>query len=155
MPSSQVIQIVGALLNMGAFALLHFEIAPSSALRYLIPNWLGSVLLVISAYVDHQWGFLLLESAWVVVTGYAIAARITGRTSRSAVHWRQRSREERDLGSDKEASRKCKQRRSEKPLDGSAAETQWDVGAELRTSDDSCWEGHGAAEAAVVEAAQC
>ena len=28
-------QLIGALLNMGAFALLHFEIAPSSALRYL------------------------------------------------------------------------------------------------------------------------
>ena len=76
MHTAQLIQIVGALLNMGAFALLHFEIAPSSALRYLIPNWLGSVLLVMSAYVDRQWGFLMLETAWVVVTGYAIAGKI-------------------------------------------------------------------------------
>jgi hypothetical protein len=85
MHTAQLIQIVGALLNMGAFALLHFEIAPSSALRYLIPNWLGSVLLVMSAYVDRQWGFLMLESAWVVVTGYAIAAKITGRQSRTTI----------------------------------------------------------------------
>jgi hypothetical protein len=83
---AQLIQIVGALLNMGAFALLHFEIAPSSALRYLIPNWLGSVLLVMSAYVDHQWGFLMLESAWVVVTGYAITARVRGDQSRPTSH---------------------------------------------------------------------
>ena len=76
MPATQLIQIAGALLNMGAFALLHFEIAPSSALRYLIPNWLGSVLLVISASVGRQWGFLLLEGAWVAVTAYAIAARV-------------------------------------------------------------------------------
>jgi hypothetical protein len=74
--AAQLIQIVGALLNMGAFALLHFEIAPSSALRYLIPNWLGSVLLVASAYVDQQWGFLMLEGAWVAVTAYAIAAKM-------------------------------------------------------------------------------
>jgi hypothetical protein len=86
MAPSELIQIVGALLNMGAFALLHFEIAPSSALRYLIPNWVGSVLLVGSAYVDHQWGFLMLESAWVVVTGYAIAARASGRQSRTTTH---------------------------------------------------------------------
>ena len=86
MHTAQLIQIVGALLNMGAFALLHFEIAPSSALRYLIPNWLGSVLLVLSAYVDHQWGFLMLESAWVVVTGYAIFGRIAGRGGRPARH---------------------------------------------------------------------
>ena len=61
MATAQLIPIVGALLNMAAFALLHFEIAPSSALRYLIPNWLGLVLLVMSAYVDRQWAFLVLE----------------------------------------------------------------------------------------------
>ena len=80
---AQLVQIVGAFLNMGAFALLHFEIAPSSALRYLVPNWLGSVLLVVSAYVDRQWGFLMLESAWLVVTGYAIAVRVGGSGLRS------------------------------------------------------------------------
>lgn len=57
-----IAQLIGAALNMGAFALLHFEIAPSSALRYLIPNLLGSIILVVSAYIDRQWGFLLLEA---------------------------------------------------------------------------------------------
>jgi hypothetical protein len=83
MATFELIQIIGALLNMGAFALLHFEIAPSSALRYLIPNWIGSVLLVASAYVDRQWGFLLLEGAWALVTGYAITMRIAGRQTRA------------------------------------------------------------------------
>jgi hypothetical protein len=86
MQTAQLIQIVGALLNMGAFALLHFEIARSSALRYLFPNWLGSVLLVVSAYADRQWGFFMLEGAWVAVTGYAIAARFSGRQSRPTPH---------------------------------------------------------------------
>ena len=86
MDKYELIQIIGALLNMGAFALLHFQIAPSSALRYLIPNWLGSVLLVASAYADRQWGFLMLESAWVLVTGHAIAARLRGRTPRGMTH---------------------------------------------------------------------
>ena len=86
MATAQLIPIVGALLNMAAFALLHFEIAPSSALRYLIPNWLGLVLLVMSAYVDRQWAFLVLEGAWIVVTGYAIAARVSRRQSRTSTH---------------------------------------------------------------------
>lgn len=86
MGTYELIQIIGALLNMGAFALLHFEVAPSSALRYLIPNWVGSVLLVASAYADRQWGFLMLESAWVAVTGYAITARLRGRPPRAAPH---------------------------------------------------------------------
>jgi hypothetical protein len=75
MSAAIVIQLIGAALNMGAFALLHFEIAPSSALRYLVPNMVGSIILVITAYVDRQWGFFLLESAWVVVTAQAILAR--------------------------------------------------------------------------------
>src|ERR1041385_1888656 len=57
------------------------RIAPSSALPYL--NWVGSVLLVASAYVDHQWGFLMLEAGWVAVTGYAILRRITARQTRT------------------------------------------------------------------------
>lgn len=83
---SEVIQIVGALLNMGAFALLHFQIAPSSAFRYLLPNLLGSILLIGSAYVDEQWGFLLLETAWAVVCVQAIGARLRGRRPRTASH---------------------------------------------------------------------
>jgi hypothetical protein len=86
MATFELIQIIGALLNMGAFALLHFEIAPSSALRYLIPNWIGSVLLVASAYVDQQWGFLMLEGAWVLVTAYAITAKLMGRQPRMTTH---------------------------------------------------------------------
>ena len=70
-----VAQLIGAALNMGAFALLHFEIAPSSAFRYLLPNLVGSIILVGSAYADRQWGFLLLEAAWVVVLTHALLGR--------------------------------------------------------------------------------
>jgi hypothetical protein len=70
-----IAQLIGAALNMGAFALLHFEIAPSSAMRYLVPNLAGSIILVVTAWIDGQWGFLLLEAAWVIVLTHAIAAR--------------------------------------------------------------------------------
>jgi len=75
MRPEMIAQLIGAALNMGAFGLLHFEIAAASALRYLIPNLLGSIVLVVTAYIDRQWGFLLLEAAWVVVLAHAIAAR--------------------------------------------------------------------------------
>ena len=75
MSAAIIAQLIGAALNMGAFALLHFEIAASSALRYLIPNLLGSIILVVTAWIDRQWGFLLLEAAWVVVLTHAIIAR--------------------------------------------------------------------------------
>jgi hypothetical protein len=72
-------QLVGAALNMGAFALLHFEIAPSSALKYLVPNLVGSIILVITAWFDAQWGFMLLEMFWVVICTHAILARRAAR----------------------------------------------------------------------------
>ncbi len=75
-----IAQLVGAALNMGTFALLHFEIAPSSAMRYLVPNLLGSIILVATAWIDGQWGFLLLEAAWVVVLMHAIVSRRQRRT---------------------------------------------------------------------------
>ena len=71
-----VAQLIGAVLNMGAFALLHFEIAPSSALKYLVPNLIGSIVLVVTAWIAAQWGFLLLEATWVVVCVRAIIARV-------------------------------------------------------------------------------
>lgn len=74
--SHQLVQIVGALLSMGAFALLHFEIASSSALRYLVPNLLGSVALVATAWLDRQFGFVILESSWILIATHAIGARI-------------------------------------------------------------------------------
>ena len=68
-------QLIGAALSMGAFALLHFEIAPAAALRYLIPNLLGSIILVATAWIDRQWGFVLLECAWIVVVIHTVYAR--------------------------------------------------------------------------------
>ena len=70
-----IAQLIGAALNMGAFGLLHYGIAAATALRYLVPNLVGSVVLVGTAWIDHQWGFLVLEAAWVVVLVHAIAAR--------------------------------------------------------------------------------
>ena len=48
-------------------------------MRYLVPNLLGSIILVVTAWIDSQWGFLLLEAAWVVVLTYAIIARKAAR----------------------------------------------------------------------------
>ena len=70
-----LVQLVGAALNMGAFALLHFGIAPASALRYLVPNLAGSLVLIVTAWVERQWGFLLLETVWAIVCAHAIVIR--------------------------------------------------------------------------------
>jgi len=70
-----IAQLIGAALNMGAFGMLHFGIAAAGALRYLVPNLIGSIVLVVTAWLDRQWGFLALEAAWVLVLVHAMAAR--------------------------------------------------------------------------------
>ena len=39
---------------------------------YLILNLIGSVILAYLAIVEEQWGFVLLESVWAVVSAWGL-----------------------------------------------------------------------------------
>jgi hypothetical protein len=68
----QVVQIAGALLILAAFAALQAgRIDPDSRL-YLVLNLVGSVILAILALYEDQWGFLLLETAWAIVSAWGL-----------------------------------------------------------------------------------
>jgi hypothetical protein len=41
----------------------------------VFPNLVGSMILVVTAYIDAQWGFLVLEAGWVIVLTHAIVTR--------------------------------------------------------------------------------
>lgn len=68
----QLIQVVGALLILAAFAAVQFERMRPDSRVYLALNLLGSVILAVLAYVEHQWGFLLLEAVWAVVSAWGL-----------------------------------------------------------------------------------
>jgi len=69
----QVIQVIGALLILTAFAAVQFErMLPSSRL-YLALNLVGSVILAVLALRTSQWGFVLLEGVWAIVSGWGLA----------------------------------------------------------------------------------
>ena len=68
----QLIQIVGALLILAAFAAVQFERMQPDSRVYLALNLAGSVVLAVLAYVEHQWGFLLLESVWAIVSAWGL-----------------------------------------------------------------------------------
>lgn len=61
-------QIVGALLILTAFAAAQFGAMDQHSRSYLVLNLLGSVILAVLAWLDRQWGFLLLEGVWAVVS---------------------------------------------------------------------------------------
>ena len=66
--SYQLIQICGSLLILSAFAASQAGRMPISSRRYLVLNFVGSAILAVLAAIDVQWGFLLLEGVWAVVS---------------------------------------------------------------------------------------
>jgi hypothetical protein len=74
----QTISVVGELAILGAYAASQFGFADASKLTYQAANFLGSASLTVVALVARQWGFLLLEGAWALVSLRGIATILRG-----------------------------------------------------------------------------
>ncbi len=72
MNTSQVISLAGAALILLAFALQLQGRWKSTDPIYLWANVVGSAVLTFIAWVEAQWGFLLLESAWALVSAWGL-----------------------------------------------------------------------------------
>ena len=75
----QLLQIVGALAILAAFALAQRRVLDQHGLPYLTLNLAGSALLAVLAWIESQWGFLLLEGVWALVSAWGLAATLRGR----------------------------------------------------------------------------
>jgi hypothetical protein len=74
----QVIQIVGALLILAAFtAVQRDRMRPDSRL-YLALNLVGSAILAVLALAAAQWGFVLLEGVWAIVSAWGLWVALFG-----------------------------------------------------------------------------
>jgi hypothetical protein len=69
----QAIQIVGALLILAAFAAVQFERMRPDSRLYLTLYLLGSAILAVLAVAAAQWGFVLLEGVWAIVSAWGLA----------------------------------------------------------------------------------
>jgi hypothetical protein len=72
----QIVQVLGALLILAAFVLSQWRVIDAASLRYLVPNLVGSAVLAVDAYVGRQWGFLVLEGAWALVSAAGVVGRL-------------------------------------------------------------------------------
>jgi hypothetical protein len=72
----QVVQIAGALLILAAFAALQAGKVGANSRLYLLLNLIGSAILAVLALYEDQWGFLLLESAWAVVSAWSLIGQM-------------------------------------------------------------------------------
>lgn len=72
----QPIQIAGAILILIAFIAAQRERMSPRSIAYLSLNLVGSLVLAVLALLDDDWGFLLLEGVWAVVSAFGLAERL-------------------------------------------------------------------------------
>lgn len=80
---SQLIQIIGSLMVLAGFALSQRGVVSPKSLSYLILNLVGSGVLAVEAIVEQQWGFLLLEGVWAIVSAISLVGVRRARTPTS------------------------------------------------------------------------
>jgi hypothetical protein len=68
----QVIQMVGAALILIAYALQHMKHLHAETASYLAMNFAGGVLLCIAAVAARQYGFIVLEGSWAVLSALGL-----------------------------------------------------------------------------------
>jgi hypothetical protein len=75
---AQIVQVAGALLILVAFAAAQVGWMAVHSRLYLALNLAGSLVLAWLALEEQQWGFLLLESVWAVVSGAGLLHVLRG-----------------------------------------------------------------------------
>ncbi len=80
----QLIQVVGALLILAAFAAVQFDRMRPDSRLYLALNLAGSAILAVLAVAAAQWGFVLLEGVWAIVSAWGLVSLYSSPSGRKA-----------------------------------------------------------------------
>jgi hypothetical protein len=80
----QLVQVLGSLLVLAAFAAAQRGSLAQDSRTYLMLNVVGSAILAVLAAHEHQWGFLLLEGVWALVSARGLMRRGPARRPRAA-----------------------------------------------------------------------
>jgi hypothetical protein len=68
----QVISLLGSLLILAAFAGSQLKRIDPASPAYAALNLAGSGILAVVAALERQWGFLLLEGVWALISLWSV-----------------------------------------------------------------------------------
>lgn len=68
----QIVSLVGSLLILAAFSANQLGRMTAQQRSYTLLNLFGAGILAVVAFAEEQWGFLLLEGVWTLVSLYAL-----------------------------------------------------------------------------------
>jgi membrane-bound ClpP family serine protease len=83
---TDALQIVGAILILIAFVAVQFKLLDATTWSYLLLNLVGSAVLAVVAWVGRDWGFLLLEGVWGIVSAWGVVEKMRRSEVPSAPH---------------------------------------------------------------------
>jgi nicotinamide riboside transporter PnuC len=69
-----LLQLIGAVMVLAGFAMVQFGAVRATSCSYLVLNLAGSAILAVLALQGRQWGFLLLEGVWALVSARGLVA---------------------------------------------------------------------------------
>ena len=71
----QIVSVLGAVLILIPFAATQVDRMKTTSLAYQLPNLIGSGALTVIAVLERQYGFILLEGTWAVMSLVGLARR--------------------------------------------------------------------------------
>ena len=84
----QLIQIAAAVLLLAGFAAAQVKAATTTSRIYLAANTVGAGCLAAIAYLGRNWGFLLLEGSWALISLLGLVRRAFGSTANARTRGR-------------------------------------------------------------------
>lgn len=81
---ADLIQIAGAVLILIAFTASQGGLMGVHTRSYLVLNLFGAAILTGIAWDERDWGFLMLESVWTVVSAWSLVQVLRGREPSTA-----------------------------------------------------------------------
>ncbi len=73
------LQLAGAVMILVAFIAAQRGAFSPQNVTYLVLNLVGSAILAVLALLDEDWGFLLLEGVWAIVSAFSLLQVLRGR----------------------------------------------------------------------------